>query len=72
MNPFRIDNKPGADTRRVVRSVLAFMAQSFEQMERENDVPFNHAMEGAAHIVKACADALRKADTPPERGGDDQ
>ena len=66
LNAFRIDDKPGSDTRHIVRSVLSFMAQSFELMQEENDVPFTDAMGGASFILLACIDALKEND--PEGG----
>lgn len=61
-NPFRIDDKPGEDTRVVVRSVLMFVAQSFEAMERSEDIWCDNAMVGAAHVIFACASALKEVD----------
>lgn len=61
-NPFRIDDKPGADTRHVVRSVLMFMAQSFESMENSEEVWFDGASAGAGFILSACAGALRESE----------
>ena len=67
-NPFRIDDKPGSDTRIVVRSVLSFMAQSFEALERHDDSLNIGTMSGAARIIEACLDALEEAG-PDEVGG---
>lgn len=64
-NPFRVDDKPGMDTRHVVRSVLMFMAQSFEVMEGHEDVWLNDACAGASHILLACVSALKES----EEGG---
>ena len=66
-NPFRIDDKPGADTRHVVRSVLMFMAQSLEVMEGHEEVWLNDACAGASHILLACVSALKEME---EGGGD--
>jgi len=63
-HPFRVDDKPGEDTRHVVRSVLCFMAQSFEVLELHNECLISGSMLGASHIINACARAL-------EEGGDD-
>lgn len=69
-NPFRIDDKPGEDTRLVVRSVLSFMAQSFEALEHHNDCINSGAMSGAARIIEVCVEALEEVDDDPgEVGG---
>lgn len=61
-NPFRIDDKPGEDTRHVVRSVLMFMASAFEAMEERDDTSLDGANAGASIILSACVGALKEAD----------
>lgn len=64
MNPLRVDDKPGGDTRYQVRTVLAFMGEAFEALEEHQDVVSRGAMMGASLIIHMCADALRE-----EEGG---
>lgn len=64
MNSLRISDKPGADTRHMVRSVLAFMADAFEAMP-DGNVRFDGSMMGASQILLICADALRESDDAP-------
>ena len=71
MNALRIDDKPGEDTRRSVRSVLMFMVDAFEAFEKKDDFLLTGTMAGAARIIGLCADALKEADKP-ERGADVQ
>lgn len=66
-NPFRIDDKPGEDTRHVVRSVLMFMANAFEAMENSEEIWLDGASVGASIILGACAAALKEVDE--ETGG---
>ena len=61
-NPFRIDDKPGEETRQAVRAVLIFVGQSFEAMDRSGDIFRDGAMAGASHILWACASALKESD----------
>lgn len=61
-NPFRVDDKPGEDTRHVVRSVLMFMASAFEAVEEYEETLFDGASAGASIILRACAGALKEAD----------
>jgi len=61
-NPLRIDDKPGSDTRYMVRSVLAFMAEAFDALESTGDVISEGAMTGCARIMNICHDALKEAD----------
>ena len=61
-NPFRIDDKPGEDTRHVVRSVLMFMANAFEAMENSEEIWLDGASVGASIILGACAGALKEAE----------
>ena len=70
MNPFRIDDKPGADTRSMVRHVLAFMEYAFETIEKGDGCFLEGAMLGAASILGACSDALKESE--PEGGDDGQ
>ena len=59
-HPFRVDDKPGEDTRNIVRAVLRFMAQSFEVLELHNEFFISESMIGASHIINACARALEE------------
>lgn len=59
-NPFRIDDKPGEDTRHVVRSVLMFMANALEAMENSEEIWLDGASVGASTILGACAGALKE------------
>lgn len=60
MNPLRIDNQPGGDTRYHVRAVLAFMGEAFEALEEHQDVVSKGVMMGASLIMHMCVDALRE------------
>ena len=60
MNPLRIDDKPGEDTRYYVRSVLSFMANAFVALE-DSEAGINaHSMIGAAWIMQTCIKALEE------------
>ena len=61
-HPFRVGDKPGEDTRHVVRSVLHFMEQSFEVLEQHNECLINGSMLGASLILRACAIALEEVE----------
>ncbi len=60
-NIFRVDDSPGEDTRRMVREVLAFMADALYASEDE-DMPSTGASLGAGHILRMCMHALKEAD----------
>jgi len=64
-NFLRVDNKPGGDTRRMVREVLAFMADSFYATEDRTKIglPTDGASLGAGHILGMCMDALKEAES---------
>lgn len=66
MNPLRIDDKPGSDTRYMVRSVLAFMADALAALESTNDCLSGDALVGVVQIMSVCRDALRE---PEGEGG---
>ncbi|SBT08100.1 hypothetical protein ACCAA_520028 [Candidatus Accumulibacter aalborgensis] len=61
MNPLRIDNKPGADTRHVVRHVLFFMADALEALANTGTLSEARAL-GASHVLSVCADALKETE----------
>lgn len=63
-NPLRCDDKPGADTRRMVREVLAFMVDSLYATEDRTTLgmPSTGASLGAGHILRMCRNALEEAD----------
>lgn len=69
MNPLRIDNKPGGDTRYLVRTVLTFMSEAFEALETQQDALSKGAMMGASQIMHMCVDALREEEEGPADGG---
>ena len=69
MRTLRVDDKPGEDTRYLVRSVLQFMAEAFGEIEGRDEPHSTGAMRGAAVILGLCADALREPDEP--EGGTD-
>lgn len=60
MNPLRVDNKPGSDTRYLVRSALIFMSEAFAALENSGDVLSTGCMTGAAQLMNVCIDALRE------------
>ncbi len=65
MNPLRIDNKPGADTCHVVRSVLTFMVDALVALDASadrGDLLSEGGLFGASQIIGVCADALKEAD----------
>ena len=63
MNPLRIDDKPGEDTRHLVRAVLSFMAASLSAIATAESDPLSESSTmGASHIISMCADALREVD----------
>ena len=73
MNPLRVDNKPGKDTCYLVRSVLLFMTEAFDALDRTSDALPLGAMEGAGRIMSVCADALKDAsEAESETGGGDE
>ena len=59
-HPFRVDDKPGEDTRHIVRSVLLFMSQAFDALDMHHDCVVSGSMLGAANIINACARALEE------------
>lgn len=64
MNALRVDDKPGEDTRYLVRSILTFMTEAFDALEKSEDCYMAGTMTGAARIIGLCADALREPDEP--------
>ncbi|WP_300339098.1 hypothetical protein [Accumulibacter sp.] len=63
MNPLRINDTPGPDTRQAVRDVLYFMTDAFYAIASADSVTASEsATLGAGHILAMCADALREAD----------
>ena len=70
MNPLRIDDKPGEDTRGAVRSVLSFMTEALHALERSDDCLCPGALSGAAEILNVCFGALKEPE--PEGATDGQ
>ncbi|MBS1185278.1 MAG: hypothetical protein H6R09_879 [Proteobacteria bacterium] len=64
MKTLRVDDKPGEDTRYLVRSVLLFMTEAFDALERNDEPHMAGTMNGAARILDLCADALKEPDEP--------
>lgn len=62
MSALRIDNKPGADTRLAVRSVLDFMGAAFSAIYSSHDDLTPEMILGASRILDECAEALREVD----------
>jgi len=63
MNPLRMLNHPGPDTRLAVRGVLLFMSDAFLAIASENSVTCSEeATRGAGLMLSVCADALRERD----------
>lgn len=69
MNPLRVDDKPGADTRYMVRSALIFMSEAFAALENGGDVLSTGAMTGAAQLLNVCVDALKEKEGGGADGG---
>lgn len=62
MNPLRIGDRPGPDTRQAVRDVLFFMSDAFLAIASAYTVGSESATRGAGHILSICADALREVE----------
>jgi len=61
MNPLRIDDKPGEDTRHLVRAVLSFMRDAFMAISTTGADPLSESSSlGVSSILSVCADALRE------------
>lgn len=67
MNPLRIGDKPGEDTRFYVRSVLSFMMDSFQAFHDGNIDVCDGTYLGAVAVLNVCIDALKEpAEEPSE------
>lgn len=63
MNPLRMGDTPGPDTRAAVRDVLTFMADAFYAIaSADSSTGSESATLGAGHIMALCADALKEAE----------
>jgi hypothetical protein len=61
VNPLRMLDKPGPDTRQAVRDVLFFLSDAFLAISSDNAVTSSEsATRGAGLILIVCADALRE------------
>lgn len=69
MNPLRVDDKPGSDTRYLVRSALIFMSEAFAALEKGGDILSTGAMTGAAQLLNVCVDALQEKEGAQSDGG---
>lgn len=63
MNPLRMLDHPGPDTRQAVRDVLFFLSDALLAISSDNGVTSGEsATRGAGLILSVCADALREGD----------
>lgn len=61
MNPLRMGDTPGPDTREAVRDVLTFMSDAFYAIaSADSGTGSENATLGAGHIMALCADALKE------------
>ncbi len=63
-NLLRCDNKPGADTRRMVRETLALLIDWHYATENREalGMPSTGVSLGAGHILRMCQNALEEGD----------
>jgi hypothetical protein len=67
MNPLRVDNQPGKDTRANVRDVLLFLTEAFYSLSSVDCLPDGGAIRGVGHILGMCEDALQESENEGEK-----